>query len=96
MESKREPVVLPLSILTGLQVLFAGLAGITALNGYPMVAAISAIGTLAVSAAQAGVMFWIRGQVTPVEDAYPQPQVARYGDTGADRGSTMLDDPGPL
>ena len=95
MDAKREPVVLPLAILTGAQVLFGGLAGITALSGYPMVAAISALGMLATSAVQAGVMFWVRGQVTPVEDASSRPLAARYGDGSSAAGAAAtLDGPG--
>lgn len=64
----REPVVLVMSVLAGLQFLFGGAAGITALSGYPIVAAIAACGTLATSAVQVGVQFYVRGQVTPMEN----------------------------
>lgn len=63
---QREPVVLPLSILTGLAFLFAGIGGITSLSGYPIIASVAAVGSLTVAAVQVGVQFWIRGQVTPV------------------------------
>jgi len=66
---KSEPVLIPMSILGGLQVFFAGLGGITYLSGYPIVAGVAALGNLVVGAAQFGVMFYVRGQVTPVDDA---------------------------
>ena len=73
METKREPVLVPMAILGGLQVFFGGLAGITILNGYPMVGAIAALGNLTIGAAQFGIMYWVRGQVTPLP---PQTQAS--------------------
>lgn len=58
-----------MAVLGGLQVFFGGLGGITYLSGYPIVAGIAALGNLVVGAAQFGVMFYVRGQVAPVEDA---------------------------
>ena len=66
--TKREPVVLVMSILAALQVLFGGWAGIQILNSNETLAAVGTLGVLAVAAAQVGVQFWVRGQVTPVED----------------------------
>ena len=70
--TKREPVVVVMSILAGLQILFGGWAGINFLNDNDTLAAIGTLGILAVAAAQVGVQFWVRGQVTPVEDAPPR------------------------
>lgn len=81
METKREPVLVPMAILGGLQVFFGGLAGITFLSGYPIVGAIAALGNLAIGAAQFGVMYWVRGQVVPTEDA--QRAVNKAAATGA-------------
>lgn len=66
---QREPVLLPMSILAALSFLFSGTAGITILSGYPTVGAISALGALCVAAAQFGIQFYVRGQVTPVAGA---------------------------
>ncbi len=60
-----------MSILAGLQFFFAGWAGINALNHNPTWAAVGALGMLTVAAAQVGAQFWVRGQVTPTEDAPP-------------------------
>lgn len=64
---KPEPVLLAMSILAGLQFLFAGAAASTLLSGLPYVALICVVGNLAVAAAQTGIQFYVRGQVTPNE-----------------------------
>lgn len=61
---KREPVVVVMSVLAGLQVL-AGGAALADLIG----AQWAGIFVLAVAALQVGMSFYVRGQVTPVEDA---------------------------
>lgn len=58
-----EPVLIPMSILAGLQILFAGGAITTVLP-----AQWAAFGALVVAACQVGVAFYVRGTVTPVDD----------------------------
>lgn len=58
-----EPVLIPMSILAGLQILFAGGAITTVLP-----AQWAAFGALVVAACQVGVAFYVRGQVTPGDD----------------------------
>lgn len=69
--SKKEPVVIVGSILAGAHVLFAGWAGIQILADHEVAAAVGALGNLATAAAQVGLSFWVRGQVTPNEDVEP-------------------------
>ena len=65
----REPVIITFSILAGLTILFSGM-GITGLGSdNEIIATIGAWGTLGVGAVTAGMQFWVRGQVTPVESA---------------------------
>lgn len=65
---KSEPVLIAMSVLAGLTLLFGGmgLSGLGADNA--TVALIGAWGTLATAASQAGIQFWVRGQVTPTAD----------------------------
>lgn len=65
---KNEPVLLWMSILAALQVLFGGWSGIQLLADNETLAAFGAVGVLAVAAAQVGVQFYVRGQVTPAPD----------------------------
>lgn len=69
MTPKREPVVLVMSILAGLTFFFGGMAGIGYFSENAIWGLVGALGTLATAAATTGVQFWVRGQVTPVEDA---------------------------
>ena len=66
---KNEPVLLAMSILAGLQFLFGGAAASSIIMDLPAVALICAFGSLGVAAAQTGIQFYVRGQVTPVNDA---------------------------
>ena len=61
---KREPVVLVMSVLAALQVL-AGGAALADLIGQQW----AGVFILFVAALQVGLQFYVRGQVTPVEDA---------------------------
>ena len=71
MTPKREPVVLVMSVLAALQFLFGGMGGIAYFSDRDIWTAVAAVGMLATAAAQVGAQFWVRGQVTPVEDANP-------------------------
>ena len=62
---KRDPVLVTMSILAGLQLFFGGATGVSLLNDNPTVAGVMAVGVLAIAAAQGGVQFYVRGQVTP-------------------------------
>lgn len=64
-----EPVLVAMSILAGLQFLFAGGAGVSLVADSPLVAGIFAVGMLGTAAAQTGVQFYVRGKVTPVVDS---------------------------
>jgi hypothetical protein len=68
--TKREPVVVVMSALAALQFFFAGWSGINFVQGNPTLTAIGIIGNLAVAALQTGAQFYVRGQVTPVEDIH--------------------------
>lgn len=57
---KREPVVLVMSILAGLQILTAGTALADVIG-----VKLAGLLVLATAATQAGVQFYVRGQVTP-------------------------------
>lgn len=76
MDKKREPVVLVMSILAGLTALVSGAAGIASMQGMGWLVPWIALGGLLVASTTVGVQFWVRGQVTPVEDA--QPALARH------------------
>ena len=71
----REPVVLWMSILGGLQFFFAGSATISILSSNETIAGVMGVGALAVAAAQAGIQFYVRGQVIPVEEAVHKAEV---------------------
>lgn len=58
---KREPVIWIMSVLAGLQALVAGSAW-TEVIPQPW----ANLSALVVAAAQIGVAFWVRGEVTPV------------------------------
>jgi hypothetical protein len=83
MTTKREPVVLVMSILAGLQVLTGG-AALADVFG----AQVAGLLILAVAAAQVGLQFYVRGQVTPVEDA------PSSGSGGTSEGLRVLDHDG--
>lgn len=74
----REPVLVSMSILAALQILFGGIGGVTYLADNELVAAICAVGMVAVGAAQVGVQFYVRGQVVPLESV-----VERLADDGS-------------
>lgn len=63
--SRRNPVLLVMSVLAGAQVLTGG-ATLAEVIG-PQVAGLVVLG---VAAVQAGVQFYVRGQVTPWDDVY--------------------------
>ena len=63
-----EPVLIAMSVLAGLQILFGGVGSVTFFADYELVAAICAVGMVAVGAAQAGVMYYVRGKVVPLEN----------------------------
>jgi len=83
---KREPVVLVMSILAALQFLFGGWAGVQVLAGNPVLAGVGAVGVLAVAAAQVGLQFYVRGQVTPVE-----PELGIVTAIGSFTGTGVID-----
>lgn len=60
-----EPVLVSMSVLAGLQFFFIGGAGVSIVSGSPLIAGIFAVGGLGVAAAQTGIQFYVRGQVTP-------------------------------
>lgn len=62
-----EPVLVTMSVLAGLQFLFAGGAGVSIVADNPLVAGLFAVGMLGTAAAQTGVQFYVRGKVTPTE-----------------------------
>lgn len=64
---KNEPVLIAMSVLAGLQILGAG-AALTDVVG----ASVAALFALVVAAAQAGVQFYVRGKVTPVDGYNPR------------------------
>lgn len=74
----REPVLVSMSILAALQILFGGIGGVTYLSDNELIAAICAVGMVAVGAAQVGVQFYVRGQVVPLESV-----VERLADDGS-------------
>lgn len=74
----REPVLVSMSILAALQILFGGIGGVTYLADNELIAAICAVGMVAVGAAQVGVQFYVRGQVVPLESV-----VERLADDGS-------------
>ena len=65
---KPEPVLITMSVLAGLQILFGGVGSVTFFADHELVAAICAVGMVAVGAVQAGVMYYVRGQVVPLEN----------------------------
>lgn len=71
-----EPVLITMSILAALQILFGGVGGVTYLSDNELIAAICAVGMVAVGAAQVGVQFYVRGQVVPMDN------VVEYTDRG--------------
>lgn len=83
METKREPVVVVMSILAGLTAVVSGAAGIAEMQGMGWLVPWIALGGLLVAGATTGVQFWVRGQVTPVEDAQPLARHAVDPDTFA-------------
>lgn len=66
---KREPVVIVMSVLAGLTALVSGASGVAAMQGMEWLVPWIALAGLVVAAITTGVQFWVRGQVTPVEDA---------------------------
>ena len=60
-----EPVLVTMSVLAALQFFFAGATGVSIFTGSELVAGVMAAGSLAVAAAQTGIQFYVRGQVTP-------------------------------
>lgn len=62
----REPVLIVMSTLAGLQFLFGGIGATGYFADNLIVGAVGAFGALAVAAAQTGIQFFVRGQVTPV------------------------------
>lgn len=66
---KREPVLVVMSVLAGLQFFFGGISATGYFADNLVVGAVGAFGNLATAAAQVGMQFFVRGQVTPVEDA---------------------------
>ena len=85
----REPVLVVMSVLAGMQALI-GAAGFA--EAVPRQAALWMI--LATAAVQAGVQFYVRGQVTPVADPRDAdgrpltPEAAETGYTGRHRPET--------
>lgn len=79
----KEPVLLVMSILSGLTIFWGGAGGITLLTGNDTWATICALGTLATGAATAGVQFWVRGQVTPTAE----PRHAQTGGSATGTGT---------
>lgn len=77
---KREPVVVVGSVLAALHIFFGGLAAVNLLTGNVTVALIGALGNLATAAAQGGLNFYVRGQVTPVEYAHDDGEDVRLVD----------------
>lgn len=67
-QTKNEPVLVAMSILAALQFFFAGATGVSLFTGSDLVAGIMAAGSLATAAAQTGIQFYVRGQVTPMSD----------------------------
>ena len=66
MKSSPNPVLLWMSVLAGLQTFFAGSTVTTVMvEANVLLTAIFAFGALAVGAAQFGIQFYVRGQVTP-------------------------------
>lgn len=65
---RTEPVLVAMSILAGLQLFFGGAAGVSILSDNATLAGVMAVGVLAVAAAQGGIQFYVRGQVTPNTD----------------------------
>lgn len=66
-DKTHEPVLVSMSILAALQILFGGVGGVTYLSDNEVIAAICAVGMVAVGAAQVGLQFYVRGQVVPLE-----------------------------
>lgn len=66
-DKTHEPVLVSMSILAALQILFGGVGGVTYLSDNEMIAAICAVGMVAVGAAQVGLQFYVRGQVVPLQ-----------------------------
>lgn len=60
----REPVLVSMSVLAALQMFFAGSSGVSILTDNDLIAGIMAVGALAVAAAQVGIQFYVRGEVT--------------------------------
>lgn len=69
---KREPVLLAMSILAALQFFFGGMGATGIGQDNTILIAIAAYGTLATAAAQIGVQFYVRGQVTSNEAVVAQ------------------------
>lgn len=67
-QTRNEPVLVAMSILAALQFFFAGATGVSLFTGSDLVAGIMAAGSLATAAAQTGIQFYVRGQVTPMAD----------------------------
>lgn len=62
---KRNPVLIWMSILAGLQLFLGSAAGVSIVEESYLLAQVFALAMIAVGAAQAGIQFYVRGQVTP-------------------------------
>ena len=65
---KKNPVLLWMSILAGLQMFLGGAASVSIVAENFLVAQYFALAILAVGAAQGGIQFYVNGKVTPNED----------------------------
>lgn len=63
--TKREPVLVWMSILAALQIFLGGAVSVSLVGDHELVAQLFGLGILAVGAAQGGIQFYVRGQVTP-------------------------------
>lgn len=63
--TKPEPVLLWMSVLAGLQIFLGGAVSVSLIGEHELAAQIFGLAILAVGAAQGGIQFYVRGQVTP-------------------------------
>lgn len=75
--SKKNPVLVWMSVLAGMQMFLGGATTVAIIAESYLFAQLVALAMLAVGAAQGGIQFYVRGQVVPVDD------VLEYQTSGA-------------